>query len=116
LAVKYVRQRLILFIDITFKSSSGRIVTRRMPLAEHLARAANDVTDAVAAALAAFAAEEASEDREEAVLSCSSTTEAVGLPVLMSFLLIVVGGWPHGIHFHRTPGLFNSHLRLVLHI
>jgi hypothetical protein len=85
-------------------------------LAEHLARATDDVTDEIAASLEAFATEEAAEYREEAVLSCSSSTEAVSLSVLRGFLLLSVGGRPHGIHLHRAPGLFSGRLRLVLHI
>jgi len=85
-------------------------------LTEQLARATDDVTDYVAAALAAFATEEATEYREEAVLSGSSTTEALSLPVLMGLLLLVVDGGPHGIHLHGAPGLLNSRLGLVLHI
>lgn len=89
---------------------------KQLNLANQLAWATDDVTDDVAASLATFTAEEAAEYREETVLSCSSTAEAVGLPVLLGILLLAGGGRPHGIHFHGAPGLFNSCLLLVLHV
>lgn len=94
----------------------GKTVVKHLNLANQLAWATDDVTDDVAASLATFTAEEAAEYREETVLSCSSTAEAVGLPVLVGILLLVGGGRPHGIHFHGAPGLLNSCLLLVLHV
>jgi len=89
---------------------------RQSCLTEKLAWATDDVTDYVAAALAAFETEEATEYRKEAVLSGSSTTEALSLPVLMGLFLLVVDGGPHGVHLHGAPGLLNGRLWLVLHI
>jgi len=69
-------------------------------LTKHLARATNDVSDAIAAAFATFATEEAAEYRQETVLSCPSSTESIGFPMLVGFLLLAVDGWSHGIHLH----------------
>lgn len=102
---------------ITFTSSgNNKIAVKQSSLAKQLAWATDDVTDDITASLATFTAEEAAEYREETVLSCSSTAEAAGLPMLVGFLLLVGGGRPHGIHFHGTSGLFNSRLLLVLHV
>jgi len=73
-------------------------------LAANLAWAANDITDDVAASLTAFRAKEATKHREEAILSCSSSTEAVSFSNLSGLLSIVIGG-PHGTHIHRVSRL-----------
>jgi len=95
--------KLKISVDMYYIQNSptcGGVVVEQSCLTDQLARAADDVTDYVAAALAAFETEETPKYREEAVLSCSSTTEAVSFPVLVGFLLLAVDGGPHGIHLH----------------
>jgi len=100
------------------KYSRTAATKKRPSSTKHLTWATNNVPYDVAAAFAAFATEEATEYRQEAVLRRSSTTEAVGFPVFVAFLLLAIGGWPCDVHLHRTPGLLNGRgvLCLVLHV
>jgi len=91
---------IIVRIFIVGGSERIGVTAMTVSLANELTRATNDVANDVTTSLEAFAAEEASEDRQKAVLSCSSSTETSGLALLLGFLLLAVGGRPHGVHLH----------------
>jgi len=77
--------------------------------AAHLARAANDVGDALATALAAFKADENFYQSKEAIATCSSTAETACL-VLMLLLTAHGRGWVQCIHLDGLAGLRRSGL------